>query len=191
MNDRIDADASANDVAAEGFSRRSVLGAGALALAGAAASAVPVLWLAQPGQAAAQTAPRTDDKFMRASNLLIQHRLSPAVGARMAQILRGKLPSFDADLDTIIRVAQTRDAHAVEDFFDALPAGRVTETAHQIIFGWYAGTIDDNPASEVFAYEEALMYQSTRDAIALPTYAFNGPNHWTEVNPPLAPMPDF
>jgi hypothetical protein len=40
-------------------------------------------------------------------------------------------------------------------------------------------------------YEEALMYQPTKDAVALPTYSFNGPNHWTDVDPPLSAMPEF
>jgi hypothetical protein len=39
--------------------------------------------------------------------------------------------------------------------------------------------------------EEALMYQPTKDAIALPTYSFNGPDNWTEIDPPLSAMPEF
>jgi len=30
------------------------------------------------------------------------------------------------------------------------------------------------------------MYQPTKDAVALPIYSFNGPNHWTDVDPPLS-----
>jgi hypothetical protein len=46
--------------------------------------------------------------------------------------------------------------------------------------------VDESPTAEVFAYEEALMYQPTKDAVALPIYSFNGPNHWTDVDPPLS-----
>ena len=35
------------------------------------------------------------------------------------------------------------------------------------------------------------MYQPTKDAVALPTYSFNGPNHWTDVDLPLSAMPEF
>jgi hypothetical protein len=72
-----------------------------------------------------------------------------------------------------------------------LPDGQVKDSAHQIIFGWYAGVVDESPTAEVFAYEQALMYQSTKDAVALPTYSFNGPDHWTDVDPPLSAMPEF
>jgi hypothetical protein len=57
----------------------------------------------------------------------------------------------------------------VEDFFDALPAGQVKDTAHQIIFGWYAGVVEKSPTAEAFTYEEALMY--------LRRSGFDGPNH--------------
>jgi hypothetical protein len=76
-------------------------------------------------------------------------------------------------------------------FFDALPDGQVKDTARQIIFGWYAGVVDESPTAEVFAYEDALMYQPTKDAVALPTYSFNGPNHWTDVDPPLSAISEF
>jgi hypothetical protein len=117
-----------------------------------------------------------------ASYRLIQHRLSPGVGSRMAAILRREIPSLDADLDAIIRIADEKHAKVVEEFFDALPDGQVKDSAHRIIFGWYAGVVDDSPTAEVLAYEEALMYQPTKDAIALPTYSFNGPDNWTEVD---------
>ena len=109
----------------------------------------------------------------------------------MAAILHTRIPTLDADLDTIIRTAKDKNAKVIEDFFDALPDGHVKDSAHQIIFGWYAGVVDESPTADVFAYEEALMYQPTKDAVALPTYSFNGPNHWTDVDPPLSAMPEF
>jgi hypothetical protein len=173
------------------LSRRELLGAGVLAVGGAAIAGTSILRFAQAADVAAAAAPSDPGKFMLASSRLIQHRLSPEVGSRMAAILRGKIPSFDADLDAIIRIADEKHARVVEEFFDALPEGQVKETAHRIIFGWYAGVVDDSPSAEVLAYEEALMYQPTKDAIALPTYSFNGPDNWTEVDPPLSAMPEF
>ena len=172
----------------EPISRRTLVKAGATAV-GLAAFGVS----SQPtAQAAGEVAAALNgDKFMAASHFLIQHRLSPGVGARMAALLHTRIPTLDADLDVIIRTAKERNAKVVEDFFDALPDGQVKDTAHQIIFGWYAGVVDESPTAEVFAYEEALMYQPTKDAVALPTYSFNGPDHWTEVDPPLSAMPEF
>jgi hypothetical protein len=174
-------------------SRRALLSAGALTLGGLATLSVSasMLQLAESVVASQVGMPFNVDKFMAASHFLIQHRLSPGVGTRMAAILHSAIPSLDADLDAIIRVAKEKDAKLVEDFFDSLPDGSAIDTAHRIIFGWYAGVVDDSPTAEVLAYEEALMYQPTKDAVALPTYSFNGPNHWTDVDPPLSDMPEF
>jgi hypothetical protein len=172
----------------EPISRRTLVKAGATAV-GLAAFGVSSRPTAQAaGEVAAAL---NGDKFMAASHFLIQHRLSPGVGARMAAILHTRIPTLDADLDVIIRTAKERNAKVVEDFFDALPDGQVKDAAHQIIFGWYAGVVDESPSAEVFAYEEALMYKPTKDAVALPTYSFNGPDHWTDVDPPLSAMPEF
>jgi fructose 5-dehydrogenase small subunit len=162
-----------------------------LVKAGASAVGLAIFGASSPPTAQATAAALNGDKFMAASHFLIQHRLSPDVGVRMAAILHTRIPTLDADLDAIIRTAKEKQANVVEDFFDALPDGQVKDTAHQVIFGWYAGVVDESPTAEVFAYEEALMYQPTKDAVALPTYSFNGPNHWTDVDPPLSAMPEF
>jgi|SRR5579862_336420 len=174
----------------EPISRRTLLvtGATALGVAMLGASTQKVVPASSAGEAAGAV---NADKFMAASKCLIQHGLSPDVGARMAGILRAKIPTLDADLDAIISTAREKNSKVVEDFFDALPDGHVKDSAHQIIFGWYAGVVDESPTAEVFAYEQALMYQPTKDAVALPTYSFNGPDHWTDVDPPLSTMPEF
>jgi hypothetical protein len=184
--------AASQDALATGrISRRTLLKTGALAL-GAAVLGVPLARAAQASAAGAtgDAVAANAGKFMTASQLLIQHRLSPGVGERLAAMLHARIPTLDADLDAVIRVAREKNAKVVEDFFDALP-DPVKESAHQIIFGWYAGVVDESPHAEVFAYEEALMYQPTSDAVALPTYSLNGPNNWTDIDPPLSAMPDF
>lgn len=173
------------------LSRRELISTSVRAIGGVAISGA-LMWAIVPlAKATIASAPAATDRFMKASCYLIQHRLSASVGLRLAAILGSLIPTLDADLEVIIRVAQEKHATAVEEFFGALPEGRVTETAHQIIFGWYAGVVDEGPGAEVFAYEEALMYQPAKDAVALPTYSFNGPDNWTEIDPPLSAMPDF
>jgi fructose 5-dehydrogenase small subunit len=174
----------------EPISRRTLLKTGAITL-GVAVLGAPMQQVVQAAGAVETAAAVSVDKFMAASGCLIQHGLSPDVGARMAGILYAKIPTLDGDLDAIISTAREKNSKVVEDFFDALPDGHVKDSAHQIIFGWYAGVVDESPTAEVFAYEEALMYQPTKDAVALPTYSFNGPNHWTDVDPPLSAMPEF
>jgi fructose 5-dehydrogenase small subunit len=184
-----EATATENTTQTEPILRRTLLKAAATALGvavlGAMQKVVPV------ASAVETTTAVSVDKFMAASRYLIQHGLSSDVGARMVGILYAKIPTLDADLDSIISTAREKNSKVVEDFFDALPDGHVKESAHQIIFGWYAGVVDESPTAEVFAYEQALMYQPTKDAVALPTYSFNGPNHWTDVDPPLSAMPEF
>ena len=185
-----EATATEDTTQTEPILRRTLLKAGAAALGVAALGAS--MQKVVPAASAVETATAVSvDKFMAASRCLIQHGLSPDVGARMAGILYAKIPTLDADLDAIISTAREKNSKVVEDFFDALPDGHVKESAHQIIFGWYAGVADEGPTAEVFAYEEALMYQPTKDAVALPTYSFNGPDHWTDVDPPLSAMPEF
>ena len=185
-----EATATEDTTQTEPILRRTLLKAGATALGVAVLGAS--MQKVVPAASAVETATGVSlDKFMAASRCLIQHGLSPDVGARMVGILHVKIPTLDADLDAIISTAREKNSKVVEDFFDALPDGHVKDSAHQIIFGWYAGVADESPTAEVFAYEEALMYQPTKDAVALPTYSFNGPNHWTDVDPPLSAMPEF
>ena len=185
-----EATATEDTIQTEPILRRTLLKAGATALGVAVLGASMQKMV--PAASAVETATAASvDKFMAASRCLIQHGLSSDVGARMVGILYAKIPTLDADLDAIISTAKEKNSKVVEDFFDALPDGHVKESAHQIIFGWYAGVVDESPTAEVFAYEEALMYQPTKDAVALPTYSFNGPNHWTDVDPPLSAMPEF
>ena len=173
------------------LSRRALLNASLVVAGGVAVAGSTTAWLPQSASASAATVPVTADRFMAASHLLIQHQLSPGVGARMAVLLQTRISTLADDLDTIIRVAREKHARTVEDFFDALPDGQLKTTAHRIISGWYAGVVDDSPTAEVLAYEEALMYQPTRDATAIPTYSFDGPDDWTNVDPPLSAMPEF
>jgi fructose 5-dehydrogenase small subunit len=185
-----DATATEDTTQSESVLRRTLLKTGATAL-GVVVLGASMQKVVQSAGAVETAAAVNVDKFMAASRCLIQHGLSPDVGARMAGILYAKIPTLDADLNAIISTARGKSSKVVEDFFDALPDGHVKDSAHQIIFGWYAGVVDESPTAEVFAYEEALMYQPTKDAVALPTYSFNGPDHWTDVDPPLSAMPEF
>src|SRR6201985_3541036 len=150
------------------ISRRTLVkvGASAVGMAVFGASSPPT---AQAAGEVAAAAALIGDKFMAASHCLIPQHLSSGVGARMVAILHTRIPTLDEDLDAIIRTAKEKNAKVVEDFFDALPDGQVRDTAHQIIFGWYAGVVDESSTAEVFAYEDALMYKPTKDAAAVPT----------------------
>ena len=151
-----EATATEDTTQTEPILRRTLLKAGATALGVAVLGAS--MQKVVPAASAVETATAVSvDKFMAASRCLVQHGLSSDVGARMVGILYAKIPTLDADLDAIISTAREKNSKVVEDFFDALPDGHVKESAHQIIFGWYAGVVDESPTAEVFAYEQALV----------------------------------
>ena len=98
------------------ISRRTLVKAGASA-AGLAVLGVSPKPTAQAAGEVAAVAALNVDKFMTASHFLIQHRLSPGVGGRMAAILHTRIPTLDADLDAIIRIAD-------ENLYKAKRTGR-------------------------------------------------------------------
>src|SRR5258708_20942495 len=98
------------------LSRRELLSASVVAVGGAAIAGTSILRIARAADVATPVTPSGPDQFMLASSRLIQHRLSPGVGSRMAAILRRKIPSLDADLDVIIRSADENHPKIVEEF---------------------------------------------------------------------------
>jgi hypothetical protein len=165
--------------------RRKILIGGGLVLGGLAAAPIA------PTVAANPSATDFANQFMELSSLLIAHRLDHDVGLRLAAALRMKDAAFAAHVGGLIEIAKGKNAKIVEDFFADVPDGPLRDTALLIISAWYLGVIVDEPDAEVFAYELALMYQSTHDVMTIPSYAISGPNGWTSEGRPLADMPDF
>lgn len=128
---------------------------------------------------------------MQVSALLVNHRLDARVGARMAAAAAEKYPQYAEMMTSIIGIAKTKQARDVEDFFADIPDGPLREFAHWIIFAWYTGCSSPKKDAQVFAYETALTYQTTADAVAIPSYGFSGPNQWGRPIVPLTPMPSF
>lgn len=149
---------------------------------------VSAAWMTWGGLPAWGLAP---DRFMQLSALLVNHRLDAATGARIAAAAAGQYPNA-ADLAAqIVAIATARNAAAVEDFFDAIPEGPPRDFAHWVIFAWYTGCASAQKNAQVFAYETALTYRTTADAVAIPSYGFSGPNLWHRPIVPLSPMPRF
>jgi hypothetical protein len=130
-------------------------------------------------------------KFMEVSSLLINHQLNSDVGARLAVAMSRIDPGIEQDIDQILDIARKNNAKIVEDFFPAIPHGKLKDTALAIISAWYMGVLSNTHGSKVYAFELALMYQPTRDVMTIPSYAISGPNGWNSSAPPLADMPNF
>ena len=142
--------------------------------------------------AAPAAAPAVDNaSFMRLSGLLVNHQLSPGVGARIARAAAVKYPDSEKMIAAIVAIATAKQATEVEGFFADIPPGPLQEFAHWIIFAWYTGCSSPKKDAQVFAYEEALTYKTTGDVVAIPSYGVSGPNQWSRAIVPLSPMPHF
>ncbi|WP_236695829.1 sorbitol dehydrogenase family protein, partial [Pseudomonas sp. ES3-33] len=170
------------------LSRRKVVMGGVLTLSSIAFS------LSTPWNVwAAETLKESpfSERFMSLSRLLINHRLDPQVGLRLASAMQAMNAGWPALVDGLIAIAGSKQAKVVEDFFPDIPEGSLKQGALEIISAWYKGVLVDSPNAEVFAYEHALMYQPTIDVMTIPSYAISGPNGWSAEAPPLAEMPKF
>lgn len=168
-----------------GLSRRDMVIGGA-SLGGLNALSILPAFSAQPAASDERVA-----RFMDLSSLLIQHRLDPVTGKRIAGALAAQNPSLPDQMTTLLDIARKKNARIVEDFFPDIPDGALKETTLSIISAWYMGVVIDTPDAEVFAFEHALMYQPTRDVMTIPSYAKSGPNNWNAHAPALSDMPSF
>lgn len=150
-----------------------------------------ILTAAAPAMALTPVQDTPGARFMTASQLLVNHRLNPSVGDRIATFAAAAHPDLDATLDAIIAAAAARDTTVVEEFFDDLPEGPVRDTAYWIIAAWYTGSSSGDRGATLFTYEEALMYQPTIDMVPIPTFGFSGPNMWGNDLYPLTALPRF
>ena len=171
-------------------SRRTVLFGGA-ALLGSYLAGASLPTLALPASARPAPDPTQLGRFMRLSNLLVNHRLDPRVGARILQTAATDHADLQALTDELIEIAERKQATIVEDFFDDIPGGKAKDLAHWIIFAWYTGVSSAKPTATVFTFEQALTFQTTIDVVTIPSYGISGPNQWRQVTVPLSPLPRF
>jgi hypothetical protein len=130
-------------------------------------------------------------RFMRLSSLLVNHRLNPAVGARIVKAAQTQHKDLPAMMDSIIAVAEQKQAKVVEDFFEDIPEGALKDFAHWVVFAWYSGVSAPGRDAELFTFEEALTFQTTLDVVTIPSYGISGPNRWSQTTVALSNMPRF
>jgi hypothetical protein len=128
---------------------------------------------------------------MRMSTLLINHQLRPDVGARIVAAAADRYKDLPRVLDSIIVIADRKQATGVEDFFDDIPDGDLKDFAYWVILAWYSGCSSEKADATVFTYEDALTFKTTSDVVAIPSSCFSGSNGWSQTTVPLANMPKF
>lgn len=109
----------------------------------------------------------------------------------MLVLLQHEESTLIDDIHKLLVIARQNNARVVEDFFPTIPVGRLQDLAYKIIFGWYTGSLAPTRTAKCFAFELALTWQTTSDAITVPSYAISGPNNWSRPNVPLSNMPTF
>jgi hypothetical protein len=135
--------------------------------------------------------PTTHSRFMRMSTLLINHQLRPDIGARIVAAAADRYKDLPRILDSIIAIADGKQAAVVEDFFGDIPDGNLKEFTYWVILAWYSGCSSEKGDATVFTNEDALTFKTTADVVAIPSYCFSGYIGWSQTTVPLANMPKF
>lgn len=171
----------AGPTAAQGLGRRQLLaGFGAAALA----MGSPECLFASDAEAAEGESTLT--RFLDVSRLLTRRRALDAVlGRRIYEELNRVVPRFDYRIDAMRRFIGAQGIADVE----TLAAGLAKEDrdlaglATTMITAWYTGVVGNGPDAKLVAYDNALMFDTVRDAVAIPSYCRGAPNYWT-ARPP-------
>jgi hypothetical protein len=175
---------SVNDTALNTSRRRVLLGSVAIFGSYFAGASLPSFAL-----------PAADDaqltRFMQLSRLLVNHQLDPKVGARILKTAAKERADLKELTDTIMAIAEQKQAKIVEDFFGDIPDGKAMDLAKWVIFAWYSGVSSPKANAVLFTYEQALTFQTTIDVVTIPSYGISGPNQWRQVTVPLSAMPSF
>jgi fructose 5-dehydrogenase small subunit len=164
--------------------REALMGSVSIFVTGTAASAPTNIALAA-------IEPTTHSRFMRMSKLLINHQLRPDIGARIVAAAADRYKDLPAVLDSIIAIADRKQAAVAEDFIGDIPDGNLKDFSYWVIFAWYSGCSSEKADATVFTYEDALTFKTTADVVAIPSYCFSGSNGWSQTTVPLANMPKF
>lgn len=165
--------------------RRQVL----FTVAGAAALLAAKQWLPQAmaqtagSQAPAAAAPSPEvSAFLDFSRKLTGHsELSDVTARRILEAAQKVSAEFASHVQDLVKL--TDKAADSQALLAAAELSGIKNHALSINEVWYTGTVVGPKASQVVAYQEALMYATVKDGLPVPTYCFNGPMWWT-LKPP-------
>ena len=161
--------------------RTLVKGALAWTVLGAALAPLPIrraLAAAQEGAAAPAALSPALQAFQRASVFLTGKEISAVMAARCHDALAKRMPNIDAVASGVNALVEQKQLKHMDDYLalaDVDP--KLDHDAKEIVRALYLGVVGDDADAELFAYEEALMYDPTRDVLVVPTYG-RGFNTW-------------
>ncbi|WP_144631563.1 sugar dehydrogenase complex small subunit [Bordetella genomosp. 13] len=149
---------------------------------GGALASVPMrrLMAAAPASAPVGAAAATPEAaaFLRASRFLTSKEVSPMLAQRCHDALKKRIPDLDQVAAAINELVADRQLHHMDDYLALEGLDKDLDAkAKDIVQALYLGVVGQDEKAELFAYEEALMYDPTRDVLVVPTYG-RGPNSW-------------
>ncbi|MEG3133610.1 sorbitol dehydrogenase family protein [Rouxiella sp. T17] len=178
-----------SELSANGRSRRSLISRSSsviasFALVSGGLSAVPAL--AAENKPDNKNAAADLAAFIKLSRLLTGHNsLDVQLGERLYLALCQHDGQFSAQVKQLIAFAEQNNIPDVETLDEKLKQQPLHEPMMSIIKAWYSGVIEPGYHARVYGYQQALMYQVSRDGMVIPTYAHNGPDYWVANPPPV------
>jgi hypothetical protein len=148
-----------------------------LGVAGCALATVSVLPAAAAGEDES-----TLTRFLDLSRLATRRRsLDAVLGRRIYEELNRTTPRFDFRVDAMRRLADRGGVDDVEVLAVTLAREDrdLAQLLHAIVVAWYTGVVGDGPDARLVAYANALMFDTVRDAVAVPSYCLASPNGWS------------
>ncbi|OUI84207.1 hypothetical protein HK22_05195 [Gluconobacter sp. DsW_056] len=164
-----------------------------LALSGACLTAVAI-GTAKKGSAQEIVSSNRDgiSDFMQLSAFATGHKnLDLGIGSALFLAFEAQKHDFPDQVAALRERIAKNGYPDVEALEAALTGDPLHATLLQIIRGWYSGVIESGTNAKVYAFEKALMYQTSRDVVVIPTYAHNGPNYWVAEPASVTVMPEF
>ncbi|PTQ13289.1 dehydrogenase [Sphingomonas oleivorans] len=178
-----------------GLSRRRLLLNSGISLVGLLASSVALksAFAADEGASMLPVAKDVLARFMAFSRLATGHdSIADELGGRLYQALVEQDKKFADNLTALTALVQAKGFRDVESLEAALKDNAPLHGAlMSVIRAWYSGVVAEGTNATVYAFEAALMYQPARDAVVIPTYAYNGPDYWVAEPPAVDAMPRF
>lgn len=130
--------------------------------------------------------------FMTLSRFVTGHtNLNLETGTALLSGLQALRPTVQKDIAALNQRITQSEAPDIETFDAQLTNDPLRPLVLQIIKGWYAGVLENGTNAKVYAFGSALMYQTSRDNVVIPTYAHDGPNYWLAEPNPVDAMPQF
>jgi fructose 5-dehydrogenase small subunit len=121
-------------------------------------------------------------RFLDLSRLATRRRsLDAVLGRRIYEELNRTTQRFDFRVDALRHLADRSGIDDVEVLTATLEREDrdLAQLLHAIIVAWYTGVVGDGPDAKLVAYANALMFDTVRDAVAVPSYCLASPTGWS------------